>query len=202
MRYIIVGGIVLVVTLLVSKLFLALNLVHFNKYPIASKIEEDNSSKQLLTTGKSIYLVYCSSCHGKDGKGNNDKAQDHTQRMAVKSIIDIINNGSNNFKSIYSQGMPAGLVTQTEAKEVAQYVANSLKGDKPKAWEKCATCHNEDGKGIPFIAPNITTYSDELVSTVLKNGKKGVIGTMPSFEGRFSEVQIQAVANYIRSLEK
>lgn len=198
----IVGGIALIVTLLVSKLFLAINLVHFNKYPISPKLEEENSSEQLIKTGKSIYLVYCSSCHGKDGKGNNNKAQDHTKRIAKKSVIDIINNGSNNFKSIYPQGMPVGLINNNEAKEVAEYVANSLKGNKPKAWEICATCHSEDGKGIAFIAPNIKTYSDELVSTVLKNGKKGVIGTMSSFEGKFSKVQIQAVATYIRSLEK
>lgn len=202
MRYILLGGIILVVTLLVSKIFVAINLVHFNKYPIMVTIKEEDSSQKLLDTGKSTYFVYCSSCHGKNGKGNNDKAQDHTKRMATKSVIDVIKNGSNNFKSVYPQGMPASLVTNQEAEEVAKYVVNSLKGDKPKAWTICATCHNEDGKGIAFIAPNIITYSDELIVTVLKNGKKGIIGTMPSFDGRLSESQIQAVATYIRSLER
>jgi cytochrome c oxidase cbb3-type subunit 3 len=35
---------------------------------------------------------------------------------------------------------------------------------------------------------------------VLKHGKKGMIGTMPSFEGRLSETQDKAVATYLRSI--
>ncbi len=78
MRYIIIGAITLVVTLLVSKVFLALNLVHFNKYNTSlAKSHGDNQQMgELVKTGKSLYLVYCSSCHGKDGKGNKNKAQD------------------------------------------------------------------------------------------------------------------------------
>ena len=203
MRYLIIGGIVLVITLLVSKVFMAINLVHFNKYntSLSSKLDME-SIRELEKTGKSIYLVYCSSCHGTNGKGNNGKAQDHTKRFAEKSVLDVIKNGSNNFKSLYPSGMPGGLIEEKDAKEVALFVANGLNGSKPKAWATCATCHDESGEGISFVAPNIKRYSDELVTTVLKNGKKGVIGTMPNFGDRLSEVQIKAIATHIRSLNK
>ncbi len=204
MRYIIIGAITLVVTLLVSKVFLALNLVHFNKYNTSlAKSHGDNQQMgELVKTGKSLYLVYCSSCHGKDGKGNKNKAQDHTKRIAQKSVLDIINHGSNNFKSIYPAGMPAALVDKEDAKEIAKYVASGLQGAKPKAWERCASCHNENGEGIAYVAPNIKRYSDDLVATVLTNGKKGVIGRMPSFEGRLTELQMRSIASYIRSIQR
>jgi len=57
-----------------------------------------------------------------------------------------------------------------------------------------------NGEGMDYVAPNIKTYSDKVVATILKGGKKSVIGTMPSFEGRLSETQVKAVANYLRSI--
>jgi cytochrome c oxidase cbb3-type subunit 3 len=35
---------------------------------------------------------------------------------------------------------------------------------------------------------------------VLKEGKKGLIGTMPSFNERLNETQERALASYLRSL--
>ncbi len=202
MKYFVIGAVSLIITLLVSKVLMALNLVHFNNFTVIEPKEYSAKEKQIEQTGKSMYLVYCSSCHGYNGKGNNGKAQDHTKRIAEKSVLDVIQNGSNNFKSIYPAGMPANLINDKDAKKVAKYVASGLKGDKPKAWDKCATCHDDSGEGIAYIAPNIKTYTNDLVVTVLKNGKKGVIGTMPSFEGRLSDVQIKAIAAYIRSMNK
>ena len=195
MKYIIIGVVTLVGTLLMSKLLLAINLVHFDDTPIAE--EEKLSEEKLVQIGKPIYMVYCSSCHGTDGKGNNGKAQDHTKRIAKKSVLYVIDNGSNNFQTMYHSGMPAGLViNKNDAEEVAEYVAGGMKGNQPKAWTVCATCHDKSGKGIPFISPDIKEYSDELVSTVLTNGG------MPSFRGRFSDYQMKALAARIRSLGK
>jgi cytochrome c oxidase cbb3-type subunit 3 len=199
-KYIIISGLTIIISLLFSKVFIALKLIHFDKYKVNSTQQKSNIS-QLQQTGKSIYSVYCTSCHGQDGKGNNNKAQDHTKRMAKKSILDVINNGSNNFKSIYSMGMPANLVNTLEAEKIATYLYNGLQGAKPKFWERCISCHGDNAKGIPFIAPNLIKYSDDLVSTVLINGKKGIIGTMPSFATQLSSTQMKAVAVYIRSLE-
>lgn len=197
MKYVLIGAIIVIGSLLASKVMMALNLT--NQFHVV-KVEPKSEEEKVQKTGKSMYLVYCSSCHGYNGKGNDGKAQDHTNRIAEKSVFDVITNGSNNFTSMYPAGMPSGLVGKEDAKKLAKYVASGLKGDKPKAWKTCASCHDEDGKGIAFIAPNIKTYTDDLVMTVLKNGKKGVIGKMPSFEGRLAPEQMKAIAAYIRSM--
>jgi cytochrome c oxidase cbb3-type subunit 3 len=160
-----------------------------------------NISKQdLVGMGQSVFLVQCAPCHGVDGEGINGKAQNLTKRISKETVLHVINNGANNFKSKYPGGMPAGMASGADAEELATYVAGGLKGTKPAAWATCAGCHGENGEGMPFVAPNLKSYSDDFVKTVLTNGKKGIIGTMPNFAERLSETQEKAVAAYIRSI--
>jgi len=154
----------------------------------------------LKSMGESIFLVQCAPCHGVDAEGIDGKAQDLTHRIAKNSVLETIKNGANNFKSVYPGGMPAGMASGADAEALAEYVAGGLKGAKPAAWATCAGCHGENGEGMAFVAPNLKTYSDDLVKTVLTNGKKSSIGTMPNFTGRLSETQMKAVATYLRSL--
>eukprot|EP00824_Muranothrix_gubernata_P017573 TRINITY_DN3592_c0_g2_i1.p1 TRINITY_DN3592_c0_g2~~TRINITY_DN3592_c0_g2_i1.p1 ORF type:complete len:224 (-),score=5.47 TRINITY_DN3592_c0_g2_i1:150-821(-) len=158
------------------------------------------SDNDLVGMGQSVFLVQCAPCHGVDGEGINGKAQDLTKRISKESVLHVINNGANNFTSKYPGGMPAGMASGADAEEIATFVAGGMKGAKPAAWAACSSCHGENGEGMPFVAPNIKTYSDDLVLTVLKDGKKGIIGAMPNFEGRLTETQEKAVAAYIRSI--
>ena len=127
-------------------------------------------------------------------------AQDLTKRISKDSVLEVINNGANNFKSVYPGGMPAGMASGTDADAIATYVAGGLKGTKPAAWANCSSCHGENGEGMAYVAPNIKTYSDDIIATVLLDGKKSSIGEMPSFKGRLSETQVKAVATYLRSI--
>jgi len=154
----------------------------------------------LRSMGESVFLVQCAPCHGVDAEGIDGKAQDLTKRIAKDSVLETIKNGANNFKSVYPGGMPAGMASGADAEALASYVAGGLKGEKPAAWATCAGCHGENGEGMAYVAPNLKTYSNELIATVLHNGKKSSIGTMPSFTGRLSDTQVKAVATYIRSL--
>jgi cytochrome c oxidase cbb3-type subunit 3 len=154
----------------------------------------------LKAMGESIFLVQCAPCHGVDAEGIEGKAQDLTKRIAKSSVLETIKNGANNFKSVYPGGMPAGMASGADAEAIAEYVAGGLKGEKPAAWAACSSCHGENGEGMPYVAPNLKTYSDELIATVLHNGKKSTIGTMPSFTGRLNDTQVKAVANYLRSI--
>jgi cytochrome c oxidase cbb3-type subunit 3 len=158
------------------------------------------SQNDLVNMGQSVFLVQCAPCHGVDGSGIDGKAQDLTKRMAKDQILHLIKNGSNNLKSVYPGGMPAGMAMGADADAVAAYVAGGMKGTAPAAWAICAGCHGQDGKGVAMVGPDIKTYSDSLVTTVLKDGKKGSIGTMPSFTGMLTDTQMNAVANYIRSI--
>ena len=155
---------------------------------------------ELIGMGQSVFLVQCAPCHGVDAEGIDGKAQDLTKRIAKNSVLETIKNGANNFKSVYPGGMPAGMASGADAQEIAQYVAGGLNGTAPASWAACSSCHGEDGTGMDYVAPNIKIYSDKVMATILNNGKKSLIGEMPSFKGRLSETQVKAVATYLRSI--
>jgi cytochrome c oxidase cbb3-type subunit 3 len=160
------------------------------------------SENDLVNMGQSVFLVQCAPCHGVDGTGIDGKAQDLTKRMAKEQVLHVIKNGANHLKSAYPGGMPAGMAMGADADALAEYVAGGLKGTAPAAWAVCAGCHGQNGEGMPMVGPNIKEYSDDLVTTVLKDGKKGLIGAMPSFTGLLSETQMKAAAHYIRSIKE
>ncbi|RXJ94318.1 cytochrome C oxidase subunit III [Malaciobacter molluscorum] len=173
--------------------------IEYNK-KFASKWE--NPSKDTLTAmGESIFLVQCAPCHGVDAEGIEGKAQNLTHRISKDSVKYVIKNGANNFTEKYPGGMPPMMLTEeADIDAVATYVSGGFKGEQPAAYGVCAGCHGADGKGIAYVAPSIIDYSDDLVQTVLSNGKKGHIGKMPSFKGRLNATQEKALATYIRSL--
>ena len=162
---------------------------------------ENPSEATLKAMGESIFLVQCAPCHGVDGEGIGGKAQNLTKRMAKEQVVHVIKNGANNLKTAYPAGMPPMMLTEdADINAVAEYVASGFKGEQPAAYAVCSTCHGADGNGIEYVAPNIRAYDDALVMAVLKDGKKGAIGAMPSFDGRLNETQEKALAAYLRSL--
>jgi cytochrome c oxidase cbb3-type subunit 3 len=160
-----------------------------------------NPSKSLLKEmGESIFLVKCAPCHGTTGDGLSGKAQDFTSRMSKEQILYIIQHGSNQLG--YPMGeMPAGMVSGDDAKAIATYIANGMKGDAPASFSTCASCHGEDGKGNNGQAPNIAEYDDTIIIQTLEHGKKGKLGTMPSFKTMLTEVQKKSLSAYIKTLK-
>ncbi len=162
---------------------------------------ENPTNDTLVAMGESTYLVQCAPCHGVDAEGINGKAHDLTKRFSKEQVVHVIKNGANSLKTAYPAGMPPMMLTEEkDINEVAEYIAGGFKGEQPAMYAVCAGCHGADGAGMAFVAPNIKTYDDALVSAVLTNGKKGNIGMMPSFKGRLNETQEKALAAYIRSL--
>jgi cytochrome c oxidase cbb3-type subunit 3 len=168
-----------------------------------AKFEEIHKSADadtLKEMGESIFLVQCAPCHGETGDGLSGKAQDFTSRESKEQVLAIIKNGSDQLK--YPMGaMPGGLAQGADAEAVADYVAGGMKGEQPASFGVCAGCHGADGKGNSGTAPNIAEYDQTLVEHVLENGRKGAIGTMPSFKGRLTPVQQKALASYLSSLK-
>lgn len=161
----------------------------------------NNPTPETLTAmGESLFLVQCAPCHGVDAEGIDGKAQNLTHRIAKESVVHAIKNGANNFKKDYAGGMPAGMLADDASiNEVAEYVAGGFKGTEPASWGVCAGCHG-DGSGIPMVGPNLKSYSDDLIASVLHDGKKGIVGTMPNFQGRLNDTQVKSLANYLRSI--
>ena len=173
-----------------------------NEYNAKFQQKWTNPNEQTLNAmGQSIFLVQCAACHGVDAEGIAGKAQDLTKRISKEQVEYVIRNGANNLTEAYPGGMPPMMLSEdADIKEVSAYVANGFKGEQPAAYATCATCHGDNGEGMPMVGPNIKSYDDSIVIAVLKQGKKGLLGHMPSFNERLNETQEKALASYIRSL--
>ena len=154
---------------------------------------------RLVEMGESVFLAECKVCHGLSADGIDGKAANLNVRLEAKTVKHAIVNGSNNLKSIYPGGMPAGMAFGDDVDVLAEYVAGGFQGEKPAAWATCAGCHGENGEGMEYVAPKLNGFDTNLVTAVLDNGKKAAIGTMPSFD-RLNAKQKEAVGAYITSL--
>jgi len=168
-----------------------------------AKFEEMHKNADATTLkamGKSIYFVQCAPCHGNTGDGLSGKAHDLTTRISKAQVLDVINNGSN--KLGYAMGMmPPGMASGQDAEEIAAYIAAGLKGEAPASYAACTSCHGADSKGNNGMAPNLVDYDNALLSHVLQNGKKGIIGTMPAFKTMITPIQEKALAVYLQSIQ-
>jgi cytochrome c oxidase cbb3-type subunit 3 len=161
---------------------------------------ENPTDETLKAMGESVFLVQCAPCHGVDAEGINGKAQNLTHRMSKEQVLSVIQNGQQ--KLGYPMGaMPPMMAQGADAEAIATYIAGGMKGEAPVAFAACASCHGADGKGMNGMSPNIAEYDETLVTKVLEHGKKGVIGTMPSFKGRLNPTQEKAVASFLTSIK-
>ena len=160
--------------------------------------------KTLMNMGQGIYLVQCAPCHGITGDGIDGKSHDFTQRISKEQVAYAINNGANNLQTAFPGGMPPMMLTEAaDIEAVSSYVSGGFKGEQPAQYGVCAGCHGADGMGVPYVGPNIKEYDNSLVAAVLTNGKKGQVGIMPKFDdGRLTDIQKEAVANFLRTIGK
>lgn len=67
----------------------------------------------------------------------------------------------------------------------------------------CADCHRENGQGLPGTFPALNRNPfvagdpKAVIATVL-NGRKGLLGQMPTWKDKLNDQQIAAVVTYIR----
>jgi len=168
-------------------------LAYNAKFEAAHKTDDAATLKEM---GESIFLVQCQQCHGVTGDGLSGRAQDFTAQRSKAEVLSIINNGQNALAA-FPGGMPAGMASGADAEAIAAYVAGGLKGEKPAAFAACASCHGENGKGMPMVAPSINGYD---IHNTLAKGKKGKIGRMPAFNTLITPVQEKALTAYVQSL--
>lgn len=170
---------------------------------------------QLVAMGDTIFQVQCSQCHGIDKSGIDGKAADLTKWGRAEYITKVILNGSEGLG--YAAGMMPPLpLSEKEAKDVANFVMaeiserkipadiDSIARGKELFALNCTACHGVNGTGLEGMdgfAPDLGKYGTYVfLEDVLKRGKKGAIGKMPSFEyANFSEVQIKALNAFIIS---
>ncbi|MBE0497873.1 MAG: cytochrome c oxidase subunit II [Campylobacterales bacterium] len=159
---------------------------------------EDTPKGNYATSGDAVLQLHgCKSCHAIETDKVLVGPTLKTRTLTSEQVLDVINNGQN--KLGYDMGaMPAGLATGADAQEIAAYVAGGMKGAQPASFAACSSCHGEDGKGMYGMSPNLVEYDAQLLSNVLKHGKKGIIGNMPAFP-YVSDEEVSAIAEYLQN---
>ncbi len=176
----------------------------------ATHANMDSATK--IEMGESIFIVQCAPCHGLNADGIGGKAADLQKRLDVVAVKHAIVYGSNNMLLGMEMPMPdrnglfnansGALISDAEINSVAAYVSNGMKGSGADIFAgTCSGCHGSDGRGIAGVAPSVADYTPELVGNVLAHGKKGAMGTMPSFNN-LNKTQIDALGAYVTSLSK
>jgi len=167
----------------------------------------------LVDMGESVYLVECAACHSLNANGNNEvDAADLNLRISAKSVKYVVEHGSNNKLLGTEMPMPdrnglfnantGALITDAEIDAVSSYVANGMTGAGSDVFAGvCAACHQADGKGMEYVAPDIAGWTEPLIINILNNGKVGTIGKMPAMD-RLNKKQKEAIAAYVMSLSK
>ena len=174
-----------------------------------AKFEEkykDITGDRLVEMGESVFLAECKVCHGLSADGIDGKAANLNKRLDDVAIKYVIANGANNFKTDYPGGMPPMMLSDpAQIDSVTAYITAGFpdghNGAESFAMGGCTGCHGEKGEGIAFVGPKLDGFDISTVQTVLKDGKKGVIGTMPKFD-KLNDKQKEAVGAYITSLSE
>ncbi len=192
--------------------------LHSEKF---DKIHENMDANTLKDMGEQIFLVQCAQCHGLTAEGNDGKAQNLTHWGKIDGIMDTIKHGSQGLKDSEGNeygGMPEGLLEEEkDILAVANYVMAEIVGDKSKKYDdelvsygsevfanNCAACHGEKGEGTEGVAPSLMEYGKvPFITNVLKYGKRGNIGFMPSFQYlNFGQKEIEALQAFIANKQK
>ena len=184
----------------------------FLKQDIVS-LSKDAKAREM---GKTLFLTYCSQCHGSDAKGAkgfpNLTDSDWLYGGAPEQIETTILDGRQGMMPPFG-GNPEAVGGAAGAKEVAHYVrslsglaSDSILAQKGKErFEKvCIACHGADGKGNQAMgAPNLTdkvwlygSREDTIVETITM----GRTNQMPAHRERLGEAKVHLLAAYVYGL--
>ena len=159
---------------------------------------DDTPKGNYLKSGDAALQLHgCKSCHATTDDKELVGPSLNTRTLTKEQVLNVINNGQNQLG--YAMGaMPAGLASGADAQEIAAYVAGGMKGEQPASFAACSSCHGEDGKGQYGTSPSLVSYDADLLRNVLKNGKTGMMGTMPTFP-YVSEEEIAAIVEELQA---
>ena len=167
-----------------------------DKYNAWFNSNKDTPEGNYLKSGDAALQLHgCKSCHAVETDKVLMGPSFKTRTLTKEQVLDVINNGQD--KLGYAMGaMPAGMATGADAEEIAAYVAGGMKGTQPASFAACSSCHGEDGKGMFGTSPNLVEYDVPLLTNVLKHGKKGAMGNMPTFP-YVTDEEIKAIVKHL-----
>lgn len=185
----------------------------FERYknePIETLVKNQEAVQQ----GNSLYMTYCTTCHGSDARGvpgfPNLRDKDWLYGGNPQAITTTISQGRN---GIMPNASGTNLNTEAEIDNVVQYVLSlsghkhdaSAAGEGEKHFKRiCFACHGMTGTGMqPLGAPNLTDKiwlyggSEAKIRETLVKGRQG---KMPAHDDFLGEAKVHLLATYIYSL--
>lgn len=176
------------------------------------------SDPQVREVGQRLFLSYCSTCHGTDGKG----AQGSRLFPDLTDKEWLFGNGEPEaIKASIAYGrvgeMPAmkdAVGGEAGAKALANYVLSlsglphnaGLAAEGQTKWVACAGCHGENGKGnLAISAPDLTDKAWLYSGTeagIMEAVIKGRKGSMPAQLEYLGDAKVHLLAAYVLSLSQ
>lgn len=159
--------------------------------------------------GQRLFLTYCSSCHGSDGKGAkgfpNLTDNDWLYGGEADQIKTTIQEGRQGVMPAWGPQLGADGV-----KDAANYVRSlsGLANDSVRAGRgkeifaaNCAACHGPDGKGNQAVgAPNLTDKTwlyGSSEATIIETISKGRSNQMPAWKDFLGDAKVHLLAAYV-----
>lgn len=182
----------------------------YTKEPITTLVKNKNA----LQLSHSLYMTYCTTCHGSDARGvpgfPNLRDDDWLYGGTPEAIKATIQNGRNGM-------MPAaeanGLKTEADIHNVTQYVLSlsrnqhdpAAAAEGQKHYQRiCMACHGMNGNGMQALgAPNLTDNiwlyggSEAKIKETLTQGRQG---KMPAHGDFLGDAKVHLLTAYIYSL--
>ena len=188
-----------------------------------TKIADDPAlSSYAINAGAAVFRTNCTPCHGAGAGGSkgypNLLDNDWLWGGSIEDIAYTVRYGiRSRADDTRVSDMPAfgddELLSEDEINQVVAYVrslsgldADAAMAEKGKTVfeDNCTSCHGDDGAGMREVgAPNLTDHiwlfgdtTDDIKYTVTH--ARNV--EMPTWDGRLSDAQINAVATYVHQL--
>ena len=174
-----------------------------------------------LAQGEAIYTEKCLPCHGVKGLGDGPQAAKLGMPVAAIGSTALSRNArpSDWYNTVTNGKMENGMppfrsLNDRQRWDVIAYALSlstsqdTIQQGKQLYDESCASCHGAAGKGDGAAAAGLTNISDwsqparltqasanDLVQVI----NNGVAPDMPAYASQFSEDQVWALADYIRT---
>ncbi len=190
---------------------------------ISGTVRAEDAPKPLAPA--EAFAGKCSSCHGKDGKGNAAMVKTLKFDPAALDLTDAATAGKTDadLTKVILGGlnkMPAyqGKLTDEQVAGVVTFIRGlaspktEAKPDGAALYAKCVVCHGKDAKGdaakakafhvdpaaLDLLDKDTLAKTDAEIAKITLEG----LNKMPAYKGKLTEDEVAAVAKYLRAQAK
>ncbi len=168
----------------------------------------------LMNTGRNLYALNCSPCHGSDARGAkgfpNLTDNDWLWGGSDEMVLQTISYGRNGVMPAWLPILGAAGVDQVTAYVLSlsgRHPADTaVEAGKATFATLCSACHGADAKGNPLLgAPNLTDDiwlhggAEQDIHDSIANGRNN---HMPAQLERLGETRVRLLAAYVLSLSR